>query len=69
MKALRIISVLVSSFLPTTSEKINEQINAELTTWERLASFDGTSAGTKVNKGRVIFPRIDVDAKIEELEL
>ncbi|MEK6263659.1 MAG: methionine--tRNA ligase subunit beta, partial [Clostridium sp.] len=30
-------------------------------------SFDGTSAGTKVNKGEVMFPRIDVEAKIEEL--
>ena len=50
-----------------TSEKINKQLNVEVTTWDSLASFDGTSAGTKVNKGEVIFPRIDVEAKIEEL--
>jgi len=33
-----------------------------------LTSFDGTVAGTNVNKGAVIFPRIDVEAKIKELE-
>jgi methionyl-tRNA synthetase len=66
-ESLRMTSVLISSFLPTTSKQINIQLNVELTTWDSLASFDGTSAGTKVNKGEVMFPRIDVEAKIEEL--
>lgn len=68
VESLRITSVLISAFLPTTSKKINAQINAEITTWDSLASFDGTSAGTKVNKGDVMFPRIDVESKIEELD-
>ena len=67
VESLRMTSVLISAFLPTTSEKINAQLNVEVTTWDSLASFDGTSAGTKVNKGEVMFPRIDVEAKIEEL--
>ncbi|MCJ7687906.1 MAG: methionine--tRNA ligase [Clostridiaceae bacterium] len=66
-ESLRITSVLISAFLPTTSEKINIQLNVGITTWDSIASFDGTSAGTKVNKGEVMFPRIDVEAKIEEL--
>ncbi|MBU3145919.1 methionine--tRNA ligase [Clostridium sp. CF012] len=66
-ESLRITSVLISAFLPTTSGKINAQLNVEVSTWDSLASFDGTSAGTKVNKGEVMFPRIDVEAKIEEL--
>ncbi len=68
VESLRMTSVLISAFLPTTSKKINAQINVEVTTWDSLASFDGTSAGTKVNKGEVMFPRIDVEAKIEELD-
>lgn len=68
VESLRFVSVALSAFLPTTSEKINEQINTEITTWDSLASFDGTSAGTKINKGAVIFPRIDVEAKLAELE-
>jgi methionyl-tRNA synthetase len=68
IESLRFTSVLISPFLPETSAKINEQINTEVTTWNSLAAFDGTSAGTKVNKGTVIFPRIDVEAKLQEFE-
>ena len=67
-ETLRFTSVLVSSFLPATAEKINNQLNIEHTSWNSLAAFDGTSAGTKVNKGEVIFPRIDVEAKLAELD-
>ena len=67
-ESLRIVSVLLASFMPDTSDKIKEQLNAELTTWDSIASFDGTSAGTKVKKGEIIFPRIDVEAKLRELD-
>ena len=67
VESLRMTSVLISAFLPTTSGKINAQLNVVATTWDSLSSFGGTSAGTKVNKGDVMFPRIDVEAKIEEL--
>ncbi|MBW9158362.1 methionine--tRNA ligase [Clostridium sp. FP2] len=66
-ESLRMTSVLISAFLPTTSGKINAQLNVDKITWDSLSSFNGTSAGTKVNKGEVMFPRIDVEAKIEEL--
>lgn len=68
VESLRFASTLIAPFLPTTSAKINEQLNIELTTWDSLSAFDGTRAGTKVNKGAVIFPRIDVDAKLAELD-
>ncbi|MPQ29922.1 methionine--tRNA ligase [Clostridium estertheticum] len=68
VESLRMTSVLISAFLPTTSKKINIQINADVITWDSLSSFDGTTPGTKVNKGDVMFPRIDVEAKIEELD-
>lgn len=66
-EALRIVSVCISAFLPETSMNINKQLNVELTTWDSVASFDGTKAGIKVNKGELLFPRIDVEKKIEEL--
>ncbi|MBU3178914.1 methionine--tRNA ligase [Clostridium estertheticum] len=69
VESLRMTSVLISAFLPTTSKKINAQINTEVITWDSLSSFEGTIAGTKVNKGDVMFPRIDVEAKIEELNV
>lgn len=68
VETLRIVSVLLSSFLTETSVKINQQLNIEATSLESTSSFDGTRAGTKVVKGAVIFPRIDVEAKLKELE-
>lgn len=67
-ETLRFVSVLVSSFLPSTAEKINVQLNVNLTAWDSLSAFDGTEANTKVKKGEAIFPRIDVEAKLKELE-
>jgi methionyl-tRNA synthetase len=67
-ETLRFSSVLISSFLPNTSEKINEQLSINLTAWDTLSAFDGTEATAKVKKGEAIFPRIDVEAKLKELE-
>ncbi|MBV4430347.1 methionine--tRNA ligase [Clostridium tyrobutyricum] len=66
-ESLRIISVCISSFLPDTSKKINDQLNIKTISWESLDDFKGTKSGTKINRGEAIFPRIDVDKKIEEL--
>lgn len=68
IESLRISSVLLSAFLPDTSKKINEQINASNVEWASVSSFDGTIVGTKVVKGDSLFPRIDVEAKLAELE-
>ena len=67
-ESLRFASVMISAFLPETSKKINEQINTTEVSWESLKSFDGIKAGTKVVKADNLFPRIDVDKKLEELE-
>ncbi len=67
-ETLRIVAVLLSAFLPQTSRKIIEQLNVELTSYDSIASFDGTRAGTKIARGEVIFPRIDVEAKLAELD-
>lgn len=67
-ESLRFSSVLLSAFLPDTAKKINEQLNITVVEWSTLSSFDGTVAGTKVHKGENLFPRIDIDAKLAELE-
>ena len=68
LETLRFVSVMISPFLTETSAKINEQLNTKITTWESLKEFNGTVAGDKVVKGDVIFPRIDVEEKLAELE-
>jgi methionyl-tRNA synthetase len=57
LEALRIISVLISPFIPDTAEKIQRQIGLEefdtATEWGRLP------ADLTVSRGEPIFPRID----------
>jgi len=67
MEVLRIVSALVEPFLPSTAQKIVEQTNAKDISFDSILSFGGTVAGTKVSKGDIIFPRIDVEKKLEEL--
>lgn len=68
-EAIRIISVLISSFMPDTAAKINEQFNFEgkFVTWDSILEF-GHLEKTSVKRGELLFPRIDVEKKLEELE-
>ena len=67
-ESLRFASVLLTAFLPDTAKKIQEQLNTTNVEWSSLENFNGTVEGTKVVKGDNLFPRIDVDAKLAELE-
>ncbi|WP_278320504.1 methionine--tRNA ligase [Clostridium vincentii] len=67
-ETLRFSGVLLTAFLPDTARKINEQLEAKNTDWNSLENFRGTVPGTKVVKGDNLFPRIDVDAKLAQLE-
>ncbi|KPU43084.1 methionine--tRNA ligase [Oxobacter pfennigii] len=69
-ETIRIVSVLISSYLPSTSPKINLQlgIDGELIQWESIKKFGKLKAGTKVQKGGVIFPRVDIEKKLAEFE-
>lgn len=71
-ETLRIISVLISPFMTKTPTKIREQLGLaevdKFTSWKSLDSFGKLEAGTKVKKGDIIFPRLDVDKELEELE-
>lgn len=69
-ETLRILSVLISSFLPSTSKRINTQcgFTEDILTWESLSEFGRLKEGTIVKKGDLLYPRIDVPKKLEELE-
>jgi len=61
-EALRYVSVLISPFMPNTPNKIFAQLGIkeeELKTLESLKIFRGIKPGTKVEKGGVIFPRVE----------
>ncbi len=68
-EALRMVSVLLTPFMPSTAPKIQAQLGLAAVdcTYERIANFGHFPAGCKVSKGDSLFPRIDVDKEIEEL--
>lgn len=71
-ESLRIISVLIQPFMPETPCKIWHQLglleNSEATKWESANVWGAYPCGISVNKGEVIFPRIDLKKEMEELE-
>ncbi len=69
LDTIRIVSTLLSAFMPSTMPKIWEQIGAtaEDTTYENAVKFNVLSQNVTVKKGEAIFPRIDVNKEIEEL--
>lgn len=69
-ESIRIISVLISSFLPETAGKINAQygFGEDILTWESIKEFGKIEDGAKVKRGENLFPRIDIDKKLEELD-
>ncbi len=69
LESIRIVSTLLSPFMPTAMPKVWEQIgaSAEDVTYEKAAQFGVLPANVTVHKGEMLFPRIDVDKEIEEL--
>lgn len=66
---LRVISILISPFMPDTSKKIQDSIGAteEQCTWESAGKWGVLSKNVSVKKCSPLFPRIDVNKEIEEL--
>lgn len=70
LECIRIASVLLYAFMPSTSPKIWEQIGAqkEHTTLDSATAFGILPVNVSVKRGDVLFPRIDVTKELEALE-
>ena len=69
LDTIRIVSTLLSPFMPSTMPKVWEQIGADDSTvsYENAGKFGVLPADVTVHRGEIIFPRIDVDKEIDEL--
>ena len=68
-ESLRIISILIHPFMHTTSEKIRKQMGlwyADVV-WEDAFQFD-MMYQEQVKKGEAIFPRLDIEKELDELD-
>ena len=71
LECARMVAILISPTMPRTPERIFEQIGVTddaLKTWDSVKVFGGVVPGSKVHKGEVLFPRIDVAKELELLE-
>jgi methionyl-tRNA synthetase len=70
-ECLRMIAVLISPFMTETPQIIRKQLGIEdqqLTTWESLGGFGRLPAGNTVQRGGVIFPRLEIDKELKALD-
>lgn len=68
-EAIRIVSVLIEPFMHTTSGKIRKQLGLWYAepVWADAFTFEMMN-GEQVKKGDPIFPRLDIEKELEELE-
>lgn len=67
LEAIRYIAILLSPFMPETSEKIFTQMNCDIKNYDSLASFGALKSGEKVGKAEALFARIDAEKMLEEI--
>ncbi len=72
LEGIRIVSILLQPFMPRTPERIWKQIgilgNTDVTNWDSAATWGLYPAGAVAEKGEPIFPRLDVEKELAELE-
>ncbi|MDK2820663.1 MAG: methionyl-tRNA synthetase [Clostridia bacterium] len=63
-ESIRHATIMVSPFMPGVPVRVWEQLGItdvpSAHTWESIAEWGGIPAGTKINRGSPLFPRIDI---------
>ena len=67
-ETLRIVSILIVPYMHTTTDRMRAQLGLadEPVVWEDAFEFYKMD-GCKVEKGQMLFPRLDIDKELEEL--
>ena len=70
LETLRICTQLLTPFMPESTVKAADQIGVpeELRTWDAAGGWGALPADVTVHKGDTLFPRIDMDKELAELE-
>lgn len=67
LEAIRIGAIVLSPFLPNTSDKIFAQLNSNNKSLYSVDNFSGTIGGTILDNPQPLFVRIDKEKILEEL--
>lgn len=70
LETLRVSAILLTPFIPTSAAEVLRQIGADAacSTWDSAAQWGALSETVTVQRGENLFPRIDADKALEELE-
>ena len=70
LETIRIVAVVLQMCFVDTPSKIFEQIgvDAEDTTWDSAKQFGTLKNGTKVKKGEILFPRVEMTEELFKVE-
>ena len=70
LEATRICGILLTPFLPDSCDKLFAQIGAgeDCRSWDSAAVWGSRPAAAPVTKGENLFPRVDMDQALAELE-
>ena len=67
LESIRFAAILLKPYLPDTSDKMLSQLGVENGGVESLASFDGMPVGGHVGQAEILFARLDMEKKMEEI--
>nr|WP_325231114.1 methionine--tRNA ligase [uncultured Oscillibacter sp.] len=70
LEAARICGILLIPFMPESMDKLFSQIGADASarSWASATQWGGLSETAVVSKGENLFPRVDMDKALQELE-
>ena len=70
LETLRICAILLTPFIPTSAAEVLRQIGAceQCSTWDSAAAWGSLSGTVTVQRGDNLFPRVDADKALKELE-
>ncbi len=61
LECIRISTVLLTPFIPTTSEKVFKELNTDVTSYESVKTYGGLKEGTILNDAEPLFIRIEIN--------
>ena len=68
LETVRVCGGLLQPFMPATSEEIMKRIGAARYDWDSLTKYGTLPAEAQVTAGPALFPRIDAEKELAELE-
>ena len=68
LAAIRVCGILLTPAMPATADAIRDRIGADAYDWESAKTFTALPATATVKAGDPLFPRIDMEKELAELE-